>query len=208
MPQPPDTPPYQPVALRWWQKILPRGVLERRLLLVALAGLLPLARLSSFTLLQSTRAQKQQLIQSAQDTMRAVMTAVDSELRLSVAALEALATSPRLARRDLEECLEIEGHGVVEAADGPTGIDAVLRERPDVALVDIGLPGADGYAVARAIRAGGGAGVRLVALSGYGQPEDKARGLQAGFDAYLVKPIDPAVLAGLLAESPPSTGKP
>ncbi len=107
-------------------------------------------------------------------------------------------------RSTLKEWLEIEGHEVVEAADGPAGIDAVLRERPDVALVDIGLPGADGYAVARAIRAGGGASVRLVALSGYGQPEDKARGLQAGFDAYLVKPIDPDVLAVLLAEKPRS----
>ena len=103
-------------------------------------------------------------------------------------------------RHMLREWLEIEGHEVVEANDGPSGIATILRESPQVALIDIGLPLTDGYGVARAVRAHCGSGVRLVAMSGYGQQDDMARGLQAGFDAYLVKPVDPQVLKALLLE--------
>ncbi|HEY0590282.1 MAG TPA: ATP-binding protein, partial [Thermoanaerobaculia bacterium] len=83
------------------------------------------------------------------------------------------------------------GHTVAEADDGPTGVDAVTTARPDVALVDLDLPGFDGCEVARRLRQDPRlAGLRLVAISGYGRPEDRARALRAGFDEHLVKPVE------------------
>ena len=79
------------------------------------------------------------------------------------------------------------GHQAHEAEDGPGGIESASR-RPDVVLVDIGLPGFDGFEFARRIRASGST-VRLIAMTGYGQPSFRARGADAGFDAYLVKPV-------------------
>lgn len=73
------------------------------------------------------------------------------------------------------------------------------RTHPDLVLCDIGLPGMDGYQVAREIRARYDGAVRLVALSGYAQPEDVARALDAGFDRHVAKPPDPGKLEGLLA---------
>jgi CheY-like chemotaxis protein len=70
---------------------------------------------------------------------------------------------------------------------------------PDIALVDIGLPGIDGYEVARRARAHDTRRPVLIALTGYGQPEDRQRAREAGFDDVLVKPVDPASLATLLA---------
>ncbi|HZR70269.1 MAG TPA: ATP-binding protein [Burkholderiales bacterium] len=102
------------------------------------------------------------------------------------------------ARVSLQIVLEAEGHTVHTAADGKAGLDAFERIVPDVALIDIGLPGIDGYELARAIRARH-AGPMLVALTGYGQPEDTERAAQAGFDAHLVKPADLAKLRTLLA---------
>jgi CheY-like chemotaxis protein len=87
---------------------------------------------------------------------------------------------------------------VHEAEDGPTGVRLALAVRPDVALVDIGLPGFDGYEVAREIRAALDGSVRLVALTGYGLPEDAQRAKSAGFDEHVVKPVDEATLAKLL----------
>ena len=73
---------------------------------------------------------------------------------------------------------------------------------PDVVLIDVGLPGLDGYEVARRIRAErNGQSVRLVAITGYGQPEDRSRALEAGFDVHLTKPVSPEQLAEVLAES-------
>jgi CheY-like chemotaxis protein len=73
---------------------------------------------------------------------------------------------------------------------------------PDLALVDIGLPGIDGYEVARRLREHpAGRRLRLVALTGYGLPEDRERSRRAGFDLHLVKPVDPARLAELLADA-------
>ena len=95
---------------------------------------------------------------------------------------------------------EQSGYQVSCAEDGPGGVAAVLRCRPGAALVDIGLPGYDGYEVARKIRAApGGASILLVALTGYGQPADRRRAEEAGFDVHLVKPVDPARLVALLA---------
>jgi CheY-like chemotaxis protein len=104
----------------------------------------------------------------------------------------------------LRYLLERQGHEVHEAVDGPSGVEAILRVRPDIALVDVGLPGLDGYGVARRVRAGeGGREVRLVALTGYGLPEDHRRSQEAGFDGHLVKPVDPTRLAALIGEAGP-----
>ncbi len=99
----------------------------------------------------------------------------------------------------LRMALELDGHRVETAADGTTGVEAALRTTPDLVLVDIGLPGLDGYAVARRLRAALGHRVTLVALTGYGQSEDRRRTSEAGFDAHLVKPVDPDVLSRALA---------
>jgi CheY-like chemotaxis protein len=94
-------------------------------------------------------------------------------------------------RETLRLLLELLGHEVDLAEDGLAGLDAALRMRPDVALIDLGLPRLDGYDVARRIRAAReGEGITLVALTGYGQPHDRRRASEAGFDAYVVKPID------------------
>lgn len=86
------------------------------------------------------------------------------------------------------ESLAAGGHSVTCAEDGPTGLDALLSSGPDIAFVDVGLPGFDGYEVARRARAAGSQ-TRLVALTGYGQSEDKQRAVDAGFDEHLVKPV-------------------
>ncbi len=75
---------------------------------------------------------------------------------------------------------------------------AALAEAPDAALIDIGLPGLDGYEVARRIRKGLGRTVLLVALTGYGDAESRDRTRQAGFDLHLVKPVDPLELVGVI----------
>jgi len=104
-------------------------------------------------------------------------------------------------RESLRLLFTLWGHAVSLAPDGPSGLDLVLKERPDVALVDVGLPGMNGYDLARAVRRALPAeGIRLVALTGYGQPEDVDRALQAGFNTHLLKPIDPKVLERTLGE--------
>ena len=96
------------------------------------------------------------------------------------------------AREMLRILLGRAGHDVHEADSGPGAVAAVGVVRPDVALIDVDLPGFDGYEVARRVRARPElAGTRLVAVTGYGQSGDRQRALAAGFDAHLVKPIDP-----------------
>jgi len=105
------------------------------------------------------------------------------------------------ARETLRDVLELWGHEVEVAADGSLGLDLALSLHPEIALVDIGLPGLDGYEVARRVRAAeDGASMRMIALTGYGQPEDRRRALEAGFDSHLVKPVDLEMLSTLLRE--------
>jgi CheY-like chemotaxis protein len=108
----------------------------------------------------------------------------------------------RDARTTLRMLLSIAyGHSVYEAADGHAAIDIVLQEHPDVALIDLGLPGIDGYEVARRIRSTLGRGeIYLVALTGHGGDEDRLRTEAAGFDVHLVKPVETAALAALLSQ--------
>lgn len=94
------------------------------------------------------------------------------------------------ARQMLHAALALGGHEVREAPDGATGLKAAAEARPDVVLIDIGLPDIDGYEVARRLRADRTKGrMALIALSGYGQPQDLKRAFDAGFDTHLTKPV-------------------
>ena len=99
----------------------------------------------------------------------------------------------------LVACLRLEGHVVDVAHGGPAALEVFDRLDPTWVLLDIGMPGMDGYEVARHIRARpAGRQTRIVAITGWGQPEDKARVLAAGFDAHLTKPVDLKALAGAM----------
>src|SRR5688572_14803848 len=92
------------------------------------------------------------------------------------------------------------GHIVFEAADGASAVRIALDERPDVALIDLGLPDVEGHEVARRIRAVlGENAILLVALTGYGTPEDHRRTREAGFDIHLVKPVESSALEEIFA---------
>jgi two-component system, sensor histidine kinase len=106
-------------------------------------------------------------------------------------------------RHGLRVLLESWGHVVEEAATGTQGLEIMRTARPEIALVDLGLPGLDGYAVAEAVRsAPGGETVLLVAVTGYGGIHDRRRAKDVGFDAHLTKPVNPAVLARVMAAVP------
>ena len=106
-----------------------------------------------------------------------------------------------LAARTLQIFLSDKGHEVELAVTGPQGLEKARQFLPQVVLCDIGLPGLDGYSVARQLRQEQGSKkMFLIAVSGYGQEEDQERAKSAGFDAYLVKPISLKDLEKLLAE--------
>ncbi|PYM14890.1 MAG: hypothetical protein DMD81_16630 [Candidatus Rokuibacteriota bacterium] len=110
------------------------------------------------------------------------------------------------ARMALVALLELDGYLVQPAPDGTAGIEVIRAKNPDAVLIDIGLPGMDGYEVAKRIRTMPGRQPFLVALTGYGEAEDRRRALDAGFDAHLVKPVDPAELSALLIREIPGRG--
>lgn len=101
--------------------------------------------------------------------------------------------------RFLADLLRAEGHEVEIALDGPSGIAAAKTNPPDAVLLDISLPGIDGWQVARKVHSEH-AEKRpfLVAITGHGSPEDRLRSRQAGIDLHLTKPIDPHSLRNLL----------
>ena len=101
------------------------------------------------------------------------------------------------ARESLRLMLELAGHDVETAGDGPSGLETLLSYRPDVALIDVGLPGIDGYDVARRARPLVPE-TFLVALTGYGQADDQRKARAAGFDLHITKPVDPDRLERLL----------
>lgn len=106
------------------------------------------------------------------------------------------------AREMLRMMLELAGHVVYEAADGVTGLELVNAERPDVGIIDIGLPRMDGYQVARRIRdLPHGREMLLLALTGYGSPADVKRSEEHGFDHHLVKPVDPDFLTRVIRQT-------
>jgi PAS domain S-box-containing protein len=95
--------------------------------------------------------------------------------------------------------LRLRGHEVWTAYDGPAALQQVCGCQPEAVLLDIGLPGLDGYQVARRLRGEMGCAALLVAVTGYGQEDDRRRAYEAGFDHHLTKPIDLEELAALLA---------
>jgi CheY-like chemotaxis protein len=96
------------------------------------------------------------------------------------------------AAESLAELIRLLGHAVSVAYDGPGALEKARERRPDIVLCDIGLPGMTGYDVARAFRAAHDGTVKLVAVSGYAQPEDVRKSIEAGFDGHVAKPPDPA----------------
>jgi CheY-like chemotaxis protein len=140
--------------------------------------------------------------QTTAQVEQAVTTTAPAERRLKIVLIE----DNRDIRTMMTELLETYGHRVFSAEDGDLGVEMVRAQVPDVAVVDIGLAGKDGYAVARELkqmRSLGGPHPRLIALTGYGRAEDKRRALDAGFDVHLVKPFDPEKFLALL-QAPPS----
>ena len=106
----------------------------------------------------------------------------------------------------LSMLLQMHGHSVKITHDGAAALELSQAEAFDVILLDIGLPSVDGYEVARRIRSrGAGSRPRLVGISGYGFEADRRRAMDAGFDAYLVKPVNPQVLENLLDQWSRST---
>jgi signal transduction histidine kinase len=106
----------------------------------------------------------------------------------------------RDAAESLALLLRLQGHEVRVAHDGPAALEMVSSHRPEMVFLDIGMPGMDGYEVARRLQhMPGMRGVRLAALTGWGQEDDRRRTAQAGFDHHLVKPVEPKVLEELLA---------
>lgn len=104
------------------------------------------------------------------------------------------------ARTMLAAFAKLKGHDVVTASSGPAAIATATNWRPDVVLLDIGLPGLSGFDVARQLRADpANKAMKLVAVSGYGREQDLELGREAGFDLHLVKPIDLTVVEQLLA---------
>jgi len=111
----------------------------------------------------------------------------------------------RDARETFRMMLELAGHKVLEAEEGHSGLELLRSELPDIAVIDVGLPGMDGYEIASRFRQDPQSrGVMLVALTGYGTPEARERSRAAGFDHHLIKPIDPEVLRDLMGKSVPT----
>jgi CheY-like chemotaxis protein len=103
----------------------------------------------------------------------------------------------------LRDLLEIWGFEARTAHDGLSALKVVPEFHPDVVLLDIGLPGIDGYEVARRLRGRADLpGILIIAITGYGQESDRQRALEAGFDQHLVKPVDLEILRRLLADAP------
>jgi CheY-like chemotaxis protein len=106
------------------------------------------------------------------------------------------------AAESLSMLIEYLGHEVEIVHDAPAALAAVERRCPDAALVDIGLPGMDGYELGQRLCAPGGCRPAvLVALTGFGRDEDRQRALAAGFDHHAVKPVEVETLAALLARA-------
>jgi CheY-like chemotaxis protein len=107
----------------------------------------------------------------------------------------------------LAELLRLTGHDVRTANDGPSALELAKAYRPEVVLLDLGMPGMSGFDVARRVREQDGLrDVVLVALTGWGQDEDRRLTCEAGFDHHLIKPADPVYLEQLLAAAHTSVG--
>jgi signal transduction histidine kinase/CheY-like chemotaxis protein len=138
----------------------------------------------------------------AQDKARAQKETLDQPLDLPRGALRVLVVEDNDDARDmLQAMIESWGQQVFAAPDGLTGAQLAVTERPDVAVIDIGLPGLNGYELARRIRHELKSDkMTLLAMTGYGQPEDQRRAFEAGFDSHMVKPVRLDMLRAALAK--------
>lgn len=102
------------------------------------------------------------------------------------------------AGESLAMLLRLEGHYVELATNGPQAVELFERMEPDIAILDIGMPGLNGYEVALRIRQKAKKEVTLIAVTGWGQEADKARAAASGFDHHFTKPVEPAVLSALV----------
>jgi CheY-like chemotaxis protein len=97
--------------------------------------------------------------------------------------------------------LELMGHRVQHVLDGESAVQAAVEFHPDVVLLDIGMPRLNGYEACREIRSrAGGTAMKIIAITGWGQQEDRLKSKDAGFDHHLVKPVDPQTLTSLLQD--------
>jgi DNA-binding response OmpR family regulator len=104
------------------------------------------------------------------------------------------------AADSLQRVLSLYGYDARVTYDGRSALQLGESFNPEIAILDIGMPGATGYEVASAMRKRRGNGVTLVALTGWGQEADRRRATEAGFDYHLTKPVDPSLLNDLLVE--------
>jgi len=112
-----------------------------------------------------------------------------------------VADDNRDAGETLAMLLRLDGHEVHVATDGLEAVDLFARVRPEVVILDIGMPGLSGHEVARRIREqSGGQDVTLIAVTGWGQKADKDRALASGFDHHFTKPVEPDMLSALLLQ--------
>ena len=103
----------------------------------------------------------------------------------------------------LKLLLEMEGHTVFKALDGKNALETAAAQAPDIVVLDIGLPDMDGYELARRLRGlAATSKAVLIAATGFGQQQDRARSSEAGIDYHLVKPVDLAALRGILQKIP------
>jgi CheY-like chemotaxis protein len=114
-----------------------------------------------------------------------------------------VADDNRDALESLARLLTLGGHEIHTSVDGVQALEAATREHPELVLLDIGMPGMNGYEVARRIRARPwGREATLVAITGWGQETDRQRSREAAFDSHCVKPLDPQYLFTLLDSLP------
>ena len=100
----------------------------------------------------------------------------------------------------LAKLLRLTGHEVETALDGPTGINTARRYQPEIIFLDIGLPEMDGYEIAKRLREDASlTKVTLIAMTGWGQEEDKRRAMEAGFDQHLTKPVEISAIEDVLS---------
>ena len=140
------------------------------------------------------------------DVSAAVLPPVPAATSRTAARARVLVVDDNVDAADLlGEILAAMGQDVQVAYDGLTALQRAQAVPPDLVLLDIGLPGMDGYQVARQLRETFGSAVRLAAVTGYGQEQDRLDAMAAGFDHHFVKPIDLTILEGLLAAPRPES---
>jgi CheY-like chemotaxis protein len=135
------------------------------------------------------------------------MTSIDDS-QLTAAGLRVLVVDDNVdAAESLCTLLGMLGHTTAVAYDGPAGLTIATAFRPQVAILDIGLPGMSGHELARRLRAGPATPELLVAVSGYARDEDRRHSHEAGFDHHLIKPVELAVMQAVLAGAGCTAGK-